>query len=281
MKIPFDIKYRPQIESGEYKVETRNGSPVRIICWDAKGCRPIIALIHSETDAEEEVTLQLCTNGKFSPDGAGTVYDLFIVTPEPELTDFEQEVSENIDSTERTEFEQELVNFFNERNTILPDKDGVYNKRDCEEFLHKSASKLLALAEKELSARYGISSDNGFAYKLGYKAGMEDALKERSRNITANLLDAKITGIQHELIQFASNILEAGWKDIIETADGYAKRIRAHVLKDLPRWIPNKFDKHNFETCKAYLDTPRYLCYQDKMIDVSDLVEKLPKEDEE
>lgn len=24
MKIPFDIKYRPQIESGEYKVETKD-----------------------------------------------------------------------------------------------------------------------------------------------------------------------------------------------------------------------------------------------------------------
>ena len=35
-KIPFDIKYRPQIESGEYKVETRDGKPVRIICWDKK-----------------------------------------------------------------------------------------------------------------------------------------------------------------------------------------------------------------------------------------------------
>lgn len=38
MKIPFDIKYRPQIESGEYKVETRDGlHSVRIICWDAAG----------------------------------------------------------------------------------------------------------------------------------------------------------------------------------------------------------------------------------------------------
>lgn len=29
MKIPFDIKYRPQIESGEYYVETTIGSPVK------------------------------------------------------------------------------------------------------------------------------------------------------------------------------------------------------------------------------------------------------------
>lgn len=148
-----------------------------------------------------------------------------------------KEVSDNIDNTERTEFERELVNFFNEGNAILPDKDGVYNKRDCEEFLHKSANKLLTIAEKELSAKYSFSSDlNGFAYGQGYKAGMIDALKERSRNITANLLDSKITGIQHELIEFASNIMEAGWKDIIETSESYAQRIRADILKDIPRW---------------------------------------------
>ena len=35
MKVKFDIKYRPQIESGEAEVVTRDGRAVRIICWDA------------------------------------------------------------------------------------------------------------------------------------------------------------------------------------------------------------------------------------------------------
>ena len=34
MKIPFEIKFRPQIESGEYKVETFSGYPVTIYRWD-------------------------------------------------------------------------------------------------------------------------------------------------------------------------------------------------------------------------------------------------------
>lgn len=345
MRIPFDVKYRPQIESGEYKVEIRDGSPVRIICWDAKGRKPIIALIPSVTDAEEEVTLPLYTNGRFSSDGAGTVYDLFIVTPEEELTEFEQEVSDiveyckkngkivadgyakrhaksllslareqlikdgyviekkafhdavkkvdpevmkevskNIDNTERTEFEQELINFFNEGNAILPDKDGMYNKRDCEEFLHKSASKLLAIAEKELTTKYKVSSDyNGFVYGQGYKVGMEDALKEKSRNITANLLDSKITGIQHELIQFASNIMEADWKDIIETSESYAQRIRAHVLKDLPRWKKIGQGDNYSSKIKFYING-RYLEMNDTLNDLYDIslkdLDKLPKEEE-
>ena len=32
--VPFDLKYKDKIESGEYLVTTREGSPVRIVCWD-------------------------------------------------------------------------------------------------------------------------------------------------------------------------------------------------------------------------------------------------------
>ena len=33
-KIPFSIAYRPQVESGEYKVVTREDCPIDIIKWD-------------------------------------------------------------------------------------------------------------------------------------------------------------------------------------------------------------------------------------------------------
>ena len=32
--VPFDLKYKDKIESGEYLVTTREDNPVRIICWD-------------------------------------------------------------------------------------------------------------------------------------------------------------------------------------------------------------------------------------------------------
>lgn len=32
--VPFDLKYKDKIESGEYLVATREGNPVRIVCWD-------------------------------------------------------------------------------------------------------------------------------------------------------------------------------------------------------------------------------------------------------
>lgn len=49
-----------------------------------------------------------------------------------------------------TEFEEGLVEFYNGRNSIPCDKDGVYNKHDLDDFLHTWSSKLLAIAKKEL-----------------------------------------------------------------------------------------------------------------------------------
>lgn len=194
-KIPFDIKFKPQIESGEYKVETRSGRTARVVCWDRVGTH-LVVLVGKDEDVLT-----------YNPDGTTGQQmplpsDLFIITPEEELTEFE--------------------------NGMLRYLQQASNKKDDSEIVEstkKYAAELLELAREELIAN-------------------DTVLKE-----------------------YAEVSREQG---------------KAEALKDLPRWIPNKFDKHNFETCKAYLDTPRYLCYQDKMIDVSELVEKLPgfKEDE-
>lgn len=89
MKIPFDIKYRDKIESGEFKVETRDGRPARIICWDKESILPIVALVK---EIESEKVVSFTESG----DCPGTLncYDLFIVTPEPEMAEFEKRLFE-------------------------------------------------------------------------------------------------------------------------------------------------------------------------------------------
>ena len=94
-KIPFDIKYRPQIESGEYKVESRDGRPVRIICWDKKDYpdireshTPIIYLLLSKCGCEH---VMCCDFNGMYPDGLKRDCDLFIITPEPEMKESEDE----------------------------------------------------------------------------------------------------------------------------------------------------------------------------------------------
>lgn len=87
MKMKFDIQYRPQIESGKYSVETADGHPIRIICWDATSDWPVCAMIRDYNLAMTYGYPQL-----FDEDGRSIndrAKDLVIVIPDPELTEFE------------------------------------------------------------------------------------------------------------------------------------------------------------------------------------------------
>ena len=150
MKIPFDIKYRPEIESGKYKVQTTYGREVRIVCWDKRaGEREQIVVLVPTEQGDQETCMLYSRNGILISASQNERYKLVIVTPEPELT----------------EFEEGLVDFYNKRTMVLPDKDGVYNKHDCEELLHESAKELLEIAKKELC-------HDCKEYSRGYQEGL-------------------------------------------------------------------------------------------------------------
>lgn len=96
-KIPFDIKYRPQIESGEYRVENMAGFPVTILDWCYNGCQII-----AKTKIKGEVEGKLKDYVRaYTQDGGllvmGEKYDdtLCIITPEPELSDSRQKSLRN------------------------------------------------------------------------------------------------------------------------------------------------------------------------------------------
>ena len=98
-KIPFSIKFRPQIESGEYKVVTSDGFPARIICWDSPidKDRPIICIVFDNQIEQYRV------DGRFDYHET-TNYDLFLITKEPELSAFEKALKEcvNVRNPEKT-----------------------------------------------------------------------------------------------------------------------------------------------------------------------------------
>lgn len=89
MKIPFDISKKPQIESGEYKVETKDHHPVRIICWNKNtgGLDRIVALVAGNSGQEK--TLHYTEEGCCVATGNNRDKDLFIVTPDPEMSEME------------------------------------------------------------------------------------------------------------------------------------------------------------------------------------------------
>ena len=169
MKIPFDIKFRPQIESGEYKVETRDGRPVRIICWDRKyyGC-PICGLAYEKaTDCEKYVNAY--ENGVSARvTGTSENDDLFLITPDPELTEFEKKLSD-------------VVGYAISSSVAEP-------KKPTSEFVKEYAAELLAIAKKEImdgwsNGLYDTQDQSGKAYSDGYKLGLEEGKSEALKGI--------------------------------------------------------------------------------------------------
>lgn len=79
-RIPFDIKYRSEIEAGKYLVQTRTGESARIICWDRAGYFPIVALVQNN---ESESTFIYSENGEYDEMVGRSVLDLFLV-PNPD-----------------------------------------------------------------------------------------------------------------------------------------------------------------------------------------------------
>ena len=170
MKIPFDIKYRPQIESGEYKVETRDGKPARIVCWDRKSIfnQKLLVLVYN---GNAEVANNYREDG-VSLKSKETIWDLFIVTPEeePELSEFEKKLSD-------------VVGYAISLSVAEP-------KKPTSEFVKEYAAELLALAKKEIMDGWSnglrdTQDQSGKAYSDGYKLGHEngksDALKDLPR----------------------------------------------------------------------------------------------------
>lgn len=89
VRIPFDIKYRPQIERGEYKLVDNAGHKVRIVCWDMKSKKEygyhLVGLV--EYGPEHEESMYYTLDGKARIKDKGPT--LFIETPGEELTGFE------------------------------------------------------------------------------------------------------------------------------------------------------------------------------------------------
>ena len=148
-KIPFTLE--AWLKDKSQKVETRDGRIVHDI-WEVKNAvtakeyrTEVCALIEGEEDA-----LVFFKNGKYLPVNAESPYDLFIVTPEPELT----------------EFETALLGIIND----AFDCSG-YNNENAK----IDAAKLLDLARKELIEEQFTSDPRKTDL---YKLGKKEALKE-------------------------------------------------------------------------------------------------------
>ena len=220
-KIPFDIKYRPQIESGEYKVETHDGHPARIICWDSPIDKdhPIIAIVY------DDQIEQYKADGCYDNDYGTTNYDLFIITPEEELTEFEKVVKDRLWRT--IEYSETF-------------------RKDDNKWTRELASKLLALAREQFIKDGYVIEKKAFhdamekvspgvmkevSEKIGqldaleqYRKGREDALKDLPR--------WEKSGVPHLCTEVKSYSLDGEAPDLWLLHSGW--KINVKSLEKLP-----------------------------------------------
>lgn len=116
-KIAFDIKYRPEIESGKVRVITRIGQSVEIASYNIyseKGDKfPILALVWDDDNKQHPEYYTL--NGRFF-DGAESNMDLYLLMETPATTAFEEELSTMIDySRNHAKADTDVVDIFKDR----------------------------------------------------------------------------------------------------------------------------------------------------------------------
>lgn len=101
MKTAFNIKFRPEIEAGEFKVVTADGRPVTIQRWDMKGNYPILACTmvkqcnwEGDESWNEERPFAYDKDGHAAGTAPADKLELFLISEDPELTEFEYAVQE-------------------------------------------------------------------------------------------------------------------------------------------------------------------------------------------
>ena len=155
-KIPFSIKHRKKIESGEYKVETRSGDNVKILSTEAYDDFPIIYRVDGIAEPQFANS-----NGRHISDEYDSLLDLFIITPEPELTEFEKKLFN-------------IVGYAISLSIAEP-------KKPTSEFVKEYSAKLLSLAREQ------FIKDGYVIEKKAFHDAVEkvdpDVMKEVSENV--------------------------------------------------------------------------------------------------
>lgn len=193
------------------KVVTRDGRDVRIICWNAKNSKPIVALVLTRSISQggfEELKISYFYDGTYYGGAREDFLDLFFADDEPETEPETIEVpfgakdSEFIkdeylipecceariegnkviiekiqEEEELTEFEQKLVEILKSEGAPIGDIE-KFTDKDKKVF-HCYSKQLLDLARKELHPEFDKEMDKMLAEtdKVVYQKGHEDALK--------------------------------------------------------------------------------------------------------
>lgn len=142
------------------KVETRDGRPVKIISFEMTDTNDCPIAAQFRLCAGTPVVYLFDKEGHYKGEGDSD-YDLFLVTPEPELTDFEIRLLDWLSN----------------------DTSGEIPMERMKELSRNRAKELLSLARKQLQPEIDAEIENAYktADEVQYRKGREEVLRDMPR----------------------------------------------------------------------------------------------------
>ena len=285
-KIPFSIDYRPQIESGEYKVfaHEHEEQEARIVCWDNKGEYPIVALVDNEPEKFDKY-------GRVPGGNRGGEFSLFIVTPEEEMSEWQRFISACLQkhglldcgAADRIAKESaaELLSLASEQFI----KDGYVIEKKA---FHDAVEKVDPEVMKEVSENVDkLSKEELTEFENAFGRAMMEVPEPEEKEEWYPFLKEKAAGLLALALKQLQPEIDAEIEKAYKNADDvqYRKGFddgKAEALKKLPSWQKcDMLDTGQTTVVVGYTKDEDKLYRCGKVITLNDL-EKLPgfKEDE-
>ncbi len=207
MKIPFTLD--AWLKDKSQKVETREGRPVKIISFEMTDTNDCPIAAQFRLCAGTPVVYLFDKEGHYKGEGDSD-YDLFLITPEPELSEFGMKVSEFAEAYElaATDCESEEYKTCNGNLQLIIDK---------------YAAELLDLARKEI-VRQGYVIE---------KKTFHDAVEKIDDK---NKAEMSIQYSLHCKVENGTRHAVMNWESFQKLAQKFIDIGKAEALKDLPRW---------------------------------------------
>lgn len=142
--------------------------------------------------------------------------------------------------------DQRILQIIQKHPELKPEFEEIYPElKDSED--ERMRKDIIQFFKDAANSKTRVVYSNTFAEWVTYLEKQKDVLGERAKNITANMLEDGVEGIQRELIEFLSNTIDASWVNIIRSADTYAERIR-NIIEKQKEQKPAEWSEED-ETC--------------------------------
>ena len=247
---PFNIE---EAKAGA-KVVTRDGRPVRIVCFDRKHGNDDLPIIVLENYGDGEF-VGYCNSQGSACMGYDNIHDLFLVSEEEEPKSIEIPFgAKNSEFIKDEYYIPEGCEARIEGNKVIIERV----KKEEESIFEKGLIEVLKTYKPDINPKGEFTR---VCVNIDTKYLLDLARKELEENYYTKVLDDRMV--------FKSQLHNSDLQHAYEMG-------KEDALKDLPKWKRVK-SSSVYPTIIDCINIPR-LCYREYEIDIHQLIEKLPKQ---